>query len=87
MKKAWTAAITDELIVQQIVQNISEAKQAIIKQVGATSAEKLNQFVMHVIEFAQTYDGVGNAKPRAGITEENGLHHRSYGLISAHSKV
>ena len=27
---------------------------------------------MHVIEFAQTYDGVGNAKPRAGITDEKG---------------
>jgi hypothetical protein len=73
MEKTWTGAITDRLIVNKIVQNIDKAKSAIIKQVGVTSAEKLNKFVLHVIEFAQTYDGVGNAKPRAGITGENGL--------------
>ncbi|MDC0857569.1 hypothetical protein OAP83_02515, partial [Rickettsiales bacterium] len=74
MEKTWTATIQDQSIFKKIVQNISEAKEVIIDPTGSSpNITTLNQFVMHVIEFAQTYDGVGNAKPRAGITEENGL--------------
>ncbi|MBT4922213.1 MAG: J domain-containing protein [Rickettsiales bacterium] len=59
--RSWSDPITDEKITKQIVANIQTAKATITTTLGDG---QLNQFVMHVIKFAQENGGVGNTSPK-----------------------